>query len=190
MVIDTETTGLPPRNANPVQFEQFNGCRLVEIAWQVYTKSGTLVRSCQHIVYPDGFTIPQVVVNIHGISTEKAMHEGVALQSIWELLAYEMNSVDTVVAHNLQFDDSIILAEMYRAQQSCDDNIFISNLIHDWLAKERKCTMKMACTPGKKWCKLVDLYKQFFNEEPEGTLHRADWDVKACARIYFHMIRT
>jgi SNF2 family DNA or RNA helicase len=35
--------------------------------------------------------------------------------------------------------------------------------------------------------KLVDLYKRLFECEPEGTLHRADVDVRACAQVYFEL---
>lgn len=194
MVIDTETTGLFQRNANPENFELFNTARMVEIAWDIYTPSGDLISRESYIIKPDGFTIPQTAINIHGITNELAESIGVHIENVFERLEIVLKDVAIIVAHNLSYDNAIILAELYRLNDTSNTSNGISNyrsLLHDWLTKERKCTMLMSThiTGVYKWHKLGELYRICFNSAPDITLHRAAADVDICSKIYFHLVQ-
>lgn len=182
LFIDTETTGLPPRNWNSYDDDVWDSCRLVQIAWELWDPIlFKLIDSQCHIIKPNNFTIPIESTNIHGITHEDAIQNGVHITHIWNLLNQYINSVNTIVAHNINFDNKIVISELYRSK-----NFDLLNL---WKSKQKKCTMLMGTEKGKKWPKLADLYEKLFNEKPECRLHSADADVALCSKIYFQLIK-
>jgi DNA polymerase-3 subunit alpha len=188
LVIDTETTGLPKsRGVTEHNYNNWDGARLVQVAWELFDTDNKCIDKQVHIIIPNGFQIPEVVVNIHGISTERAQLEGIPIEEIWKKLARALEFKPTLVAHNMQFDNDIILAEMYRAKNT---GAIASDLIIRWIQSEKVCTMLMGTLPGQRWPKLIVLYERCFNRLPEGDMHRADNDVRACADIYFHLIKS
>mgnify|MGYP000918698227 CR=1 FL=1 len=71
IVLDTETTGLPKKWKAPLtDFE--NWPRMVQIAWQCHDLKGKFLFAKNHVIIPDGYSIPKDVEEIHGISTEIA----------------------------------------------------------------------------------------------------------------------
>ena len=63
LFFDTETTGLPPKNAKwDEDFNEFP--YLCEVAWIFGRKTES------HIIRPDGWTIPEDASKIHGIPQE------------------------------------------------------------------------------------------------------------------------
>mgnify|MGYP003338420010 CR=1 FL=1 len=180
LVIDTETTGLPPRGVLDItNSNKWECCRIVQFAWAKYTNTGTLISKECYTIYPDGYSIPDIAANIHGITTEKARNEGIDIIEVFNKLNNNLKDVDKIVAHNIKFDDSVIQSEIYRYKQN--------DLYIRWCNIKKECTMMMSSVPGKKWLKLNELYKQCFNKEPEQVLHRADSDVEICANIYFYL---
>ncbi len=81
LFFDTETTGLPQDYKASVK-DLHNWPRLVQLAWLRYDKNGNKIDGNNYIIKPDGFTIPSDASKIHGISTERALREGVALQGV------------------------------------------------------------------------------------------------------------
>lgn len=181
LVIDTETTGLPPRFAIPSASEIWECCRLVQIAWELYDKNGCHISSECYIIKPDGFHIPVSSTRIHGISHTHAEEHGVTLSFIWSRLYEILPRVKKLVAHNMAFDDRVVQSEMYRSSDELS-NIIIA----EWNRKEKVCTMMTAHKPGQKWAKLTELYETYFGTSPSGKMHRADADVRACADIFHY----
>lgn len=188
LVFDTETTGLPPSRSkpDPANIAPWDRCRIVQIAWNIYDVNGALERAVCFMVKPDGFTIPPEAARIHGITTECAMAEGVPIEHVFEILRRDLSRVSTLVAHNIRFDDNVVLAELYRLLP-VSSPLDIQSLIDAWELKERRCTMLMGTPPKGKWPKLVNLYQRLFNTVPDCVLHRADADVEVCAKCYFEM---
>ena len=54
-----------------------NWPRCIQIAWQIHDAQGELVAHEDHLIQPDGFTIPFDSEQIHGISTALAADQGV-----------------------------------------------------------------------------------------------------------------
>ena len=65
LIYDTETTGLP-RDWNAPITDGDNWPRLVQLAWQLHDETGKLLSRGNHVVCPDGFTIPFNSTKIHG----------------------------------------------------------------------------------------------------------------------------
>ena len=130
LVLDTETTGLAySRNVTAETYEKWDKARLVQIAWELYNPSKECIQKKCYIIKPDNFEIPEVVVNIHGISTERAHNEGIPLIDVIKKLHVILNNNPVLVAHNIQFDNDIILSELYRYQNKLKTNAIAHTLI-------------------------------------------------------------
>ena len=209
----------PRKTAAPDNYSEWSNCRLVQLAWEIRDGGrgggeggrgdggggegdgvctcdvgdggggGRSIAKACYIIRPDGFTIPEEVVRIHGISTERALAEGVPLLEVIAKFADDMSryGVDTAVAHNMAFDDSVLLAELYRAaaSETCD---MIKDFIEVWTTRKKRCTMRMGARldgANGKWPKLHVLYEQLCGPLPDDTrLHNADTDAHLCANIY------
>lgn len=179
-VFDIETTGLPPRGGDPRQWQLWDGCRIVQIAWHIYTLDGKLKEKACYYVKPT-FLIPAKATEIHGITQEMAETEGIPVTKMIRIVTEKLSRVTHIVAHNLEFDLKVLMAEMARVGEVDGCNELESKL--------RVCTMKKNTIPGQRWPKLADLYRRVFGREPEGQLHTADADVQICAEIYFATCR-
>ena len=183
LFFDTETTGLP-RNWNAPVTDLDNWPRLVELAWLVCDEEGNDVESRSAIVRPDGFAIPAEAAVVHGITTARALAEGVGLEALLEDFARTVDTSRVLIAHNISFDEKIMGAELLR-----------TGVRSGFDERERFCTMKssteLCAIPsryGFKWPKLSELHQRLFGSIPDGA-HAAGSDVEVCARCFFEMKR-
>lgn len=183
VVFDTETTGLPLDYNAPVS-RLANWPRMVQLAWSIYDEEEKHVSSHCYIIKPRGFVIPYNAEKIHGISTKTAMEDGIALRTGLKRFSAAIKHSKFLVAHNMAFDEKIIGAEFLR-----------ENLPNGLSDKKRICTMKSSTDfcrlpgyNGYKWPKLSELHQILFGK-PLTKSHRADIDVKACARCFFELKR-
>lgn len=183
LFFDTETTGVPSNYRAPAT-DTRNWPRMVQLAWLLTDDKGAELTEGEFIIKPRGFTIPADAARIHGITTERALAEGVELARAVEAILADMSRAAVLVAHNVRFDEKILGAELIR--------LGLPNQVE---SKPRLCTM-LASTDycalpgpyGYKWPKLDELHRKLFSRPLEGA-HRALVDVKACARCYFELVR-
>ena len=165
--VDTETTGLPQGGTQP---------RIVSIAWMLAGAVDQPVVFRHVILRPDGFVIPDDVVRIHGITTERALREGVALPRALDVFASDIATAGAhgVVAHNLAFDRPIIDAEFVRLGRVAPFGKLKSH-----------CTMIEARRrwPGER-ASLARAFERLFGRGFDGA-HDAASDVWACAQLFF-----
>lgn len=185
LIYDTETTGLPRNYEAPVT-DLENWPRLVQIAWQLHDDTGKLIEAKNHIIRPDGFTIPFNAEKVHGISTEKARREGEDLAAVLHEFVNAINRTDFIIGHNIDFDLNIIAAEFLRC-----------NLPVPFEGKEILCTktesVNFCALPGGrgggyKWPTLSELHEKLFGE-PFKEAHNAAADVVATARSFLELVR-
>lgn len=183
LFFDTETTGIPKNYKAPAS-DLKNWPRLVQIAWLVADASGNELGSAEHTVKPEGYTIPPAASKIHGITTEAALRDGLAIDAVLDATVKAIGAASALIAHNIAFDEKILGSELLRAGYP--------NHVED---KQRLCTMQAATNYcrirgpyGYKWPTLQELYQKLFREEFTGA-HRALSDVRACARCYFELKR-
>jgi DNA polymerase III subunit epsilon len=183
LFFDTETTGLPRNWKAPVT-DLNNWPRMVQIAWILFDIHGTEVTSKAHIIKPEGFVIPHEVTRVHGISTERALQEGVDLSRVLNTFNLDVERADTLVAHNISFDEKIIGAEFLRKKISTSFGM-----------KNKICTMHSSTNlcriPGPygyKWPKLAELHRTLFGADFEEA-HNALVDIEATARCFWEMRR-
>lgn len=189
MILDTETSGLPPALSNaykdrwkykPVTDSKAWECaRLVQIAWNLYAKNGTVIKKRDFVIYPDGFKIPKEASNIHGFTMEIALKKGIPLREAMEVLAEDLLDTSLIVCHNMAFDDKIVVSELIRAKY-----VWIHSM---WVSKQKHCTMLTNTIPGQRWPKLCNLYERLYGHQPIAELHRADEDIRITAEVFFKL---
>ena len=179
LVIDCETTGLPKDRKAPIR-DVNNWPRVIQLAWTLYNEAQAVTETAACIIRPEGFVIPDEVQRIHNISTERALSEGKDLAETLRSFASAAANAEVIVAHNLDFDVSVISAEYLRL-----------GLEPPFGGKKRICTMrqsvefcKIAGKHGFKWPKLSQLHQKLFGSDFEEA-HDAGADVAACARCFF-----
>lgn len=182
LIFDTETTGLPKNWRAPLT-DLKNWPRIVQIAWEMYDAERKLVDSQNLIVKPIGFSIPKEASDIHGISQERAMEEGVPIADALALFQNAIQNSQAIIAHNLDYDQTVVSAEFLRLKKAIP-----------FTRKKLICTKEEATEfcrlPGKygfKWPTLAELYDILFDEDFEGA-HDALVDVRATSRCFFALV--
>ncbi len=180
LFFDTETTGLPKNWQAPIT-DSDNWPRLVQLSWAWYDKEGNPWDSNDFIIRPEGFVIPEEATKIHRISQAQAEAEGQELSLIIDLFMADINLAEAIIAHNLDFDEKIIGAELFRL-----------NKPNTFSQVKKICTMKTTSNVCRipdgrgsyKWPNLNELH-QFLFSEGFTDAHNALVDVQACARCFF-----
>ncbi|MEI8361392.1 MAG: 3'-5' exonuclease [bacterium] len=181
LFFDTETTGLP-KNWKAAITDVDNWPRIVQLAWQLYDKNGVLQMECERIIKPVGFVIPTQASDIHGVTTERALRDGVELKEALLEFADVLSVSEHLVAHNIDFDHSVMGAEFIRTNIPLD--LFSLNRVDTM-----KSTTELLKLPGRfgyKYPNLMELHNYLFNEGFDGA-HDALVDVRACARCFFEL---
>jgi DNA polymerase III epsilon subunit-like protein len=188
IVLDTETTGLPVDYHAPLtDFD--NWPRAVQIAWANFDNDGNFIEKHNHIIFPDGYEIPEDATAKHGITTARAQIEGVPINNILEALAGDMVRADWIVAHNMDFDASILGSEFLRADY---ENYFdTTDMICTMQASTDFCAIPgpRGNTRGNKWPRLSELYAILFEGASIEGEHNAEVDVLACAKCFFELVK-
>jgi DNA polymerase III epsilon subunit-like protein len=181
LFFDTETTGLPRNWRAPVT-DLNNWPRMIQIAWILCDDKGNRLESNDYIIKPENFEIPLDASKIHGISTEKAINEGVALEMVLNKFNELVEQTDSIVAHNISFDEKILGAELLR-----------KNIKSNFNKKRKLCTMqsstnycKLPGSYGYKWPKLSELYIKLFGVDFEDA-HDASADINATEKCFWEM---
>ncbi len=183
LFFDTETTGLPRNWKAPVT-DLNNWPRMVQLAFLVYDHDGTEVTGGDFIIKPEGFRIPADASRVHGITTERALNEGQPLSEVLKLFNTMVQEVNTLVAHNISFDEKIVGAEFLRCKMPNSLN-----------GKRKICTMESTtnfCTIsgsyGYKWPKLSELHYKLFRTGFEEA-HNAAADIRATVKCFWELKR-
>lgn len=199
LVFDTETTGLP-RDDLRHKLDHPDYPWLVSFAGILFGPDRVAIEEVHHLVKPDGWTWDEnseAMKKAHGIAFERAMAEGVPIREVLDDYARMREACTVVAGHNVSFDRQIMRAALMRrpgAEVATGDAGKGRWTVHCTLRlSERICCLPP--TPkmiekgmGHKFKppKLEEAYRHFFGEDMEGA-HDAMNDVRACARILFHL---
>jgi DNA polymerase III epsilon subunit-like protein len=182
IAFDFETSGLPEgrRNVEITQetLKNFDSCRAVSLSAARFSSRGRLIDTFDAIVYPNDFLISEKSIEVHGITQDYAEKNGRPFTEVFtDFVKFIGPRTTTLVAHNAQFDTSVLRSEMIRHNLNLSllDNI---NFV---------CTMKLYKERFLKPIKLGNLYKDIFGEEFENA-HNSLADCIACGRVYPFLI--
>lgn len=176
LIFDTETTGKADFAA---PYNAAHQPRVVQLgALLVDDEGAEAAPALNVIVKPDGFEIPAEASAIHGITTERAMAEGIHIDDVLGMFLELLARAVSVAGHNISFDLLMMRRELSLAG------------VEERIKHPSFCTMQVM-TPicrlpgryGYKWPKLQEAYKHAFGREFEDA-HDAMADVRATRDLF------
>ncbi len=186
--LDTETTCLPLWKEPSDHPDQPHMVQLAAKLVNVDTRE--VLSSMDVIIKPDGWTIPDDVIAIHGITNERAAAEGIPeSEAVDQFLAMveKMGYGGEVIGHNISFDQRIvrIAIKRYLDPLAEEGDVLPSD---QWKDRKSFCTMwksrSLVKLPGNKLPKLIEAYQHFTGKAMEGA-HSAGGDVDGCLAVFF-----
>jgi DNA polymerase III subunit alpha len=186
LIFDTETTGLPRSWSAPIT-DTDNWPRCIQIAWQLHDELGNLVEHQDYLIKPEGFNIPYDAERIHGISTELAAEQGIALSEVLEKFNIALSKTKFIVGQNLGFDVNIMGCEFHRMNIGSD----MSKMpVLDTCTEVTASLLKLPGGRGGKFKlpTLTELHEYLFHV-PFSEAHNATADVEATTRCFLELVR-
>lgn len=189
LFFDTETTGKPIRGVPPWAEGQ---PRIVQLCALLCDEDGADVNLFAAIIKPDGWTIPDEVAALHGITQAQAERVGVPIKTALSMFRWMAAPAKKLIAHSAEFDMDRVNGELHLA--GIDEKVFSvwkQDLFCTKLAmmdvcrlefKERKSWSKQEF----RWPSLEEAHIHAFGEKFAGA-HNAFSDVFACKRVFFWM---
>ena len=186
LIFDTETTGLPKRWDAPIT-DTNNWPRCVQIAWQLHDDMGKIIEHQDYLIKPEGYNIPYDAERIHGISTELALEQGIALLEVLEKFNIALSKTKFIVGQNLGFDINIMGCELHRMGIDSPMN---SIPVLDTCTEVTASLLKLPGGRGGKFKlpTLTELHHYLF-QVPFAEAHNATADVEATSRCFLELVR-
>ncbi|RUT73501.1 DNA polymerase III subunit alpha [Ancylomarina longa] len=184
LIFDTETTGLPKKWKAPLS-DFDNWPRMVQLAWQCHDIEGNFLFAKNHVITPEGFTIPDDVVAVHGISTAIALEKGISLKEALLDFMEDVRKSKYIIGHNVSFDINIVGCELLRCEM--DEQELLTAIALDTMTGSKEyCDLKRK---GQlKNPTLTELHMKLFGV-PFAEAHNAAADVEATSRCFLELIR-
>jgi len=184
LVFDTETTGLPKNWKAPIT-DTDNWPRMVQLAWQCHDIDGKFLFAKNHVITPDGYTIPDDVVAVHGITTEIAHEKGIPLKEALEDFMADVAKSKFIIGHNVTFDNNIVGCELVRSEM--DEQALVNAPSLDTMTSSKEfCNLKR--NGQLKNPTLTELHIKLFTV-PFEEAHNAAADVEATTRCFLELVR-
>ena len=201
LLFDTETTGLPSsRTINP--YNLTNWPHIVQFSFVVYDSSTNIITETynQIINIPTNAVISPDATEIHRITNEMSRASKVTLKHAFADFFYNLNNVDMIAGHNIEFDINMIRVELlrfiYGGELSPRElKIYKRNLYAITSFKNVFCTLKETvdlCNIGAtnssgesfvKYPKLAELHEKLFSTTPN-SLHNSMVDILVTLRCF------
>lgn len=191
LAYDTETTGLALFKEPSDHPDQPHIVQLGAILVDLDTRA--TIASMDVIIRPDGWTIPDEVAQVHGITTERALAVGIPERTALEMFMTLWDG-RLLLGHNESFDRRILRIAQHRFPASvCDDQR------DNWKAANSHCTqllstpilqlpptekMKAARRFHHKSANLREAYEHFMGK-PLVDAHSAMADCRAALDVFF-----
>lgn len=182
IAFDFETSGLPGGRRNvevtSETVNNYDSCRAVSLSAARFSHRGRLLDTFDVIIRPTDFIIGQKSIDIHGITQERANRDGISFADAFvKFMAFIGPRTTNMVAHNAQFDVSVLRSEMLRHKID-------THLIGDL---DFTCTLNLYKKRFLKPIRLGLLYKDIFGEDFENA-HNSLADCIACGRVYPYLL--
>lgn len=181
LFIDTETSGWPKDWHKPYSAKG-NWPYIVQVAWLIYTKDGKEIKSENHFINDNDFTIAAAAEKIHSITREFLLHNGKSRKTVMQILFEDLQKYrPLVIGYFVQLDYHMLSAGFYRAG--------MENPLEEL---PTFCVMKATTTYFhsfyRKYPALDQLYEMLF-QTPLKHHHDALADASATARCFFELVK-
>ncbi len=193
LVFDTETTGLPEKNASIYDLKKWP--YIIQISYILFDIcNNTSISKNHYIQLENNIVISDESYEKHKINKELLDISGENIKIVLNEFNKFLALSDIVVGHNISFDKQLIFVECFRNKIDQNFTKFINN---KKITKNEYCTMKNSkhiCNivkvnkfnkPYYKSPSLSELYKKIFpNEFLPNDLHNSIIDVLCTLRCY------
>lgn len=136
------------------------------------------------MIQSNGRTITPGAQKVHNIPVELADRAGLTEQEVAVTFNQLVENADLIVAHNMQFDYTIMRGFFFRTDVS-DSELFNADKYCTMLGTTSLCKL-----PGRfgnyKWPKLQELHKFLFGENFVGA-HDAMFDIRATMKCFYEL---
>ena len=170
LIFDTETTALIGNSLLADRHQP----QIIEFFGHIVNEEAEVVEELEFFCNP-GKPLPEEVTRITGIKDEQVRNER-PFDHYAGQVALLVQSADTVVAHNLSYDEAVVEAEFKRLV-----------LTINW-PDDRVCTVEQTEHLKGHRLSLSALHEELFGEPFTGA-HRARVDVEALTRCYLELVR-
>lgn len=191
LFFDTETSGFINKKKTYDDPEQ-NWC--CQIGAMTTDQDGNELETLDVIIKANGRKIPSFLVDLHGISAERADAEGIEEIEAIEKFSRLMLDMPTKICHNFLFDneftDHMFLRNMDDLSDIARSRYFLQ-LPHICTMRHKEvvkfCGLKNKA--GKpKWPKLEELYQILFDKDFPNA-HNAMADTRATKECFFELVK-
>jgi DNA polymerase-3 subunit alpha len=191
LIIDTETNGLPDMKYLPwgkypyyKDMEKYDNARIVQITIMICDDDLNPMEIKDFIIKRDNFSIDNY--QFHGITNEISDNVGISFIDVMNQLSDCIKREKKIIAHNIDFDINVILAECHRYG--------LNDLSDDILRKQHICSMKST----KSVLKIINKYGRFKNpslaelyyfnfNQPIENAHNSKYDVINLHKVLKYM---
>lgn len=205
IVFDSETTGLPLWNQPS---EDSGQPHIVQIAAALrgFDRKVEPVQIMNRIIKPEGWTIPEEVSKLHGITTEHALEVGVPIEDALTEFFNMLEQATSCIGYNIAFDKRCIRIEEKRmcGADAPDEELPIGHKLTGMKEVELSNLMTKHCNlpptekmmaAGRKTAKKPKLEEAFLHaygssmaDGLDGGAHDAMTDVKATMALYWWLL--
>lgn len=187
LVLDTETTGLPPFNQSPTKYNVKYWPYIVQLSFIIYdTTLNKIITEYDSIIkIPDGIIITEKNSEIHGITNSISKIQGYDIKDVIGIFKAAFSNADLIVCHNTHFDIDILSAELIRNNIVIND-LHIKNKYCTMINSKDICKLTKTDKNGKrhnKYPSLLELHTYLF-ETKLNNLHNSYVDILVCLRCY------
>ena len=181
LVFDTETTGLPEKNASIKETEKWPYIIQLSIVCFDTSLCKIINKYDNYIKIRGDIELSDDVKKITNID-EKMIEGGINIKEALNEFNRYMNISNLIVCHNVSFDKRMIMVE-------CIRNKIKQQFVKFYYNKQTKineyCTMKnnIDLFENKKYPKLIELHSKLF-EEQINNLHNSFVDILITLRCY------
>ncbi len=208
LVFDVETTGLIPKRTATNVPKIADYPHIIQLSFVLYditTKTASHIHN-SYINVGKSVIISDLITGLTGITAEICAGQGYPINDVLYEFYQAYTQCDCLVAHNIGFDEQMILVEIERNRETIIKTVppclsIFNPMYENFRGIERYCTMKSGTNicnimvpsmyagkpASKKWPKLIELYSTLFNGETVDGLHNSLIDVYACLRCYLKM---
>jgi len=185
LVFDTETSGIVDAKKDIISDNTIHDLPyIVQFSFMLFDTDTFKYTEFDYVIKCP-INIPLSAVNIHGITDDISRVRGFEFKDVLDIFNICMNQCDLLIAHNVEFDVTMLQIECFRLD--CTFNI----------TKPIYCTMKSTTAlcripqlhgrGGIKWPRLSELHEYLFHEQAN-NLHDSMIDVIICLRCYIKLM--
>jgi DNA polymerase III epsilon subunit-like protein len=204
IILDVETSGLFPRGVRNVTMSNLDMFPYIVQFSYLVCNNEEISKISNHIIRLPGHVImDNETVGIHKITNEESQKKGNDLKSVLLQFIKDLDGVNFVVGHNIDFDWTVIKAEFHRL---CREYLNTDEYIKYWgyidqmtlLTSKLYCTMKNSTklcnilekradgSTYAKWPTLEQLHSHLFGIAPI-NMHNSLHDIIVTFRCFYMM---